>query len=121
MLDLVLIKPSRATTHQPLGTNRVPKPIAGRSTMRSANDGHQGPKIKQNRSGTITLVSRVQFPMRSNFNTHEFNSRELIWFFGHRKHASERFWRKLGEIFPTSLPDLSKPIFLKSNRGKTKI
>ena len=61
------------------------------------------------------------FPLRSNFNTRELNSRELFCFFGHRKNPSERFWRKLEEILPTILPELAKPKFLKSNRGKTKI
>ena len=48
----------------------------------------------------------------------------VVNFFGFlviEKNPSERFWRKLGEILPTILPDLSKPKFLKSNRGKTKI
>ena len=48
----------------------------------------------------------------------------VVNFFGFlviEKNASERFWRKLGEIFPTSLPELSKQKFLRSNRGKIQI
>ena len=48
----------------------------------------------------------------------------VVNFFGFlviEKNPSERFWRKLGEILPTILPELSKPNFLKSKRGKTKI
>ena len=48
----------------------------------------------------------------------------VVNFFGFlviEKNPSERFWRKLGEILPTVLPELSKPKLLKSNRGRTNI
>ena len=34
--------------------------------------------------------------LRSNFNTRELNSRELFWFFGHRKKSLGAFFWKIG-------------------------
>ena len=59
--------------------------------------------------------------IRSNFNSRGVNSRELFWFGGHSSESSGAFLTKIGRNLPTSLPDLSKPKFSRSNRRKIKI
>ena len=77
-------------------------------------------KLKENDLENYLLV-RFFIVFRSNFNTREFNSRELFWFFGHNLAPHHAFLTKIGGMKAISVPDLSKPKFSRSNRGKINI
>ena len=45
----------------------------------------------------------------------------ILGSFGHSSSSHRAFLAKIGGTIPLSVPDLSKPILLRSNRGKTKM
>ena len=58
---------------------------------------------------TTVLIKKKKKRKRSNFNSREFNSRELFRFLlVITRHQAVGIRSKLGEILPTDLPDLSK-------------
>ena len=67
------------------------------------------------------VVFGVVYRICSNYNTRGVNRREHFCFFGHSSLSHHAFLVRIGGNLPLSIPDLSKPMFLRSNRGKNKI